>query len=407
MARALSRTRRNVLAVWVVVGGVAAVLSGGSGIAHADTLKGDRDLLLLVADAFEANKERLSTWQGEVQITEGTEGGASRPPTKSRAEFVVDRESDSMLWRWHAAALKTPEGSRPAYYGAGMVKGSAIYRFGPFRGTGPDGPAIVNKVPRPDTPTPIAGWGGEFNPMVYFNEMSYDTPKTLRWYHRNADHPKLIGGSVRREGDLVILEIGDDSVTTQHVFDLSKGGNRVSFHAKDSVVEEQWSVDYEKVGDVFVPVTATYKNSRSDGDVRLAVAVRFEKNLVNTPLAPRTFDLGQLGVRPGDTVVDASVGLSFAYRPELADLNQVGETVPQDIGLTVEETVTDGGGEAVSHSMARDEEKSRPDVSGASSPLGDTARTRGRGFWLICAACAVLAAGVFVVVLRRRAQVRQ
>jgi hypothetical protein len=132
----------------------------------------------------------------------------------------------------------------------------------------------------------------------------------LKFYAANATDPKLIGGTVTKQGNLVILNIGDDpnsnrpkfDMVNRYEFDTAKGGNLVRYFTADGGGSEETRIELQVRSDVFVPSLVSFEVKRADG--HLAKRVVFSNIKVNQPIPLSTFTLRGIGLQDGDTISD-------------------------------------------------------------------------------------------------------
>lgn len=279
---------------------------------------GDKELLKKTANEFSANLDRLKTWQGQAEIVDTLERNDNKSHlfSKSKINFVLDRDADALRWTW-TDIKNEPDGKENTKSALnGMMKNGLIYRFS----IPPNNRVIsqVQVIPQPDDPMPIRGRGGQFNPMHYLKQMSYDTYGRLMWYYENGEalqHPVL----VKKNGTMIVLRVTIDEVVNEYTFDTSKNCNLVKYYAKDSIVEEDWTIDFEKKGNMYIPISAKRKatTKREGYDEIDMISVRFIDNIVNAEIPADEFTLEKLGVRPGDIIYDHRTNLSYEYKPEM------------------------------------------------------------------------------------------
>jgi len=310
-------------------------------------MAGDKELFLLVAAGFKANMENVRSWKGQATVEMQTAGdpGGSGTRRKASADFVYDRDTEAVRWAWRQTEGVRDGKAETPYVARGMLHRNRIYRLSLMRLDEPPAAALLRIDPRPEGPVPVAAWGDEFHPMAHFKQIGHDTPRIMEWYYENADNPKIIGGSIKKEGTLITVEVGDHAVVNRYVFDTAQGCNLVSYYAKDSAVEESHSFSYAAVDGVFLPASATHKNVNTSGNAprTMTVNVEFDKNVVNASVGAEEFTLEKLGVRPGDRIVDTVANINYLYKQEVASVDRLTEPGSPAVAATRPAAVAAGG----------------------------------------------------------------
>jgi len=313
-------------------------------------LKGDVELLRQTAIAHRENSEGIRTWQGKAQVEQVHEdANGIRFQRKSSVEFLFNRELNATRWRWTTEEYRVRKDGRLVFdpnmatIVDAMMRGNAFYRYAPGITTR-EGKRHNTLVIWPAERARKAAYSDSFDPMWYLTESKYDLVEKLLFHYREANNPELIPGTVRRDGDLVILETKGSVALNRHEFDLSKGGNLVRYYAESSRAVEDRTLAYEEKGGVWVPKTFVFSlgNGAADGKIeRRSRKVTFVENIVNSPIDSSQFSLKILGLKYGDRVTDQRANTAYTYNEaeeqKLIQELQSLSTLPRKDGLLIPE----------------------------------------------------------------------
>jgi hypothetical protein len=156
-------------------------------------VRGDKRLLLLVADGFEANLGKLATWRGEATVETWSDDGGppgADGPRRARAAvtFVYDRRADAARWEWRQLDGAAPGGEAfKPYLTAGLQAKDRLYRIQSFPlGPRPDHLHVGLYARRADDPRKSVGeFNDQFHPMAHVGQIPY------------AEHRRTCGGTTR------------------------------------------------------------------------------------------------------------------------------------------------------------------------------------------------------------------
>lgn len=321
-------------------------------------MKGDIELLRLIADGYEANLEKLSTWKGKVNVKgfhtpiPSTDWGERR--WESENDFLLDRDQEAI--RWHGKTVKGTqilegkESQLPQSVHSGMIKSKYDFRL-----TFPDN----EKGRRNLLIVPSGKWPRNFESNVFdpvhilTKEIYPGLLEQLRGYYKLQSEGNLTfsNGSVTRQGDMVTIETDNERggdvgrIITRFVFDLSKGCCLTDFLNSSRPSESHWKLDYEEISGVYVmkKVALTYKDKREGREYISTREAILTNEMVNEPVNPAEFELDKIGMKPGDGVFDRVMGgISYDWKKEFTPneaLQDAGETSPVSIN-TVQEANT-------------------------------------------------------------------
>jgi len=304
----------------------------------------DIELLRLAAMTHMKNRDKLSTWQGHAQIEEtreGADGVVMRQ--KSSIRFLCDCRWEMTRWQWtieeryvrerpteagvSRASSPRSEGETPSTRKgpdrvlSGLKTRLAFCRYAPDVAT-PDGRTVSGLAIWPPDVTRGRPFTECFEPMSYLSgHMTLcidNVVERLLLLYRGVKSEQLSNVTATRDGDCVILRVGDEAAWNRHRFDLSQGGNVVEFDGKSDNGTERRQWTYELQEGAWIPKTFVLRYQRSAPDalgstIRI-VKVTFVENVVNHPLAPSEFSLQALGLMDGASVTDERPGYSsFVY----------------------------------------------------------------------------------------------
>jgi len=173
----------------------------------------------------------------------------------------------------------------------------------------------------------------------------------LMFLYNNANDERASGWSVKREGDLVTLQVSPDETRTQkEVYDLSAGGNLVKYYNETPTAEITKIYTYEQKSGVWVikSFKKTNISRRKNGDVHKSTRkINWSNSVVNVPFEEDEFTVEKLGVKYGDLVSDHKIGIGYIYggflrgSEMLKELDTAempeGATVPENGGVSEED----------------------------------------------------------------------
>ncbi len=279
-------------------------------------LEGDAALLKEVAEAHKANRQAIRTWKAAVTIENKTWSAAdekAEPKTidTGGGDFLVDVSHDRLRWSGQGQDDRV---------GQFILSGSDAYQM---RGGGRGSRQLLAMFRDP------AYMGGQMvDPMAVLRQpASQDIEAQLLLEHTRATDPASVkdrdlagrSGSVKREGEQVVLTISVAHETYKGVFDMSKGGNLVSYNQDGPKHSESIRLTYEQQGGAWVP--ATYESTSVDRLEGVATTARgrrlvFSKQVLDEPVSDSEFDPVQMGLQPGDYVGDwraGDYGTTYTY----------------------------------------------------------------------------------------------
>lgn len=285
--------------------------------------EGDAELLRLVRNGYQANVEKVTTWQGSAEIETHTENiGFDKRTIRSHVDFVYDRDQHAARWNWRSiddsAIVGDQQKDLSEYIVNKMVKGDRLYRFGPFEPERQDHAYVLNVNSKAGF-RPV-NTSDDFDVMAHLTHprgthMS-SLVEMLDHYYGFTDESDW-PARVAQEGSRVIFEIKTDVLVNHYEFDLSQGCTLVRYFGSGMDVTDEWTYEYEQQDGAFVPRRYVYKNVNTKEPQRPRTRVRktvFTRNVVNQPVPPSEFDIAKLGVQPGDAISDRLIGVTYGYK---------------------------------------------------------------------------------------------
>jgi len=290
-------------------------------------LKGNAELLKIVAEAYLANKERIQTWSGRATIESQSyeEGRTTKDRRlKSSVSFAYDRQRGATRWnyrqeedRWVIDNNDVKINRKP-YLNNGMKKDGVFYQLYNYK---EDSDERRTMTIRPLRYAEGGMFSEDFDPMWYLTKAGENLNERLEFYSRNANNPNISDAEVTADGNQVVLETTSPGVINRYKFDLSAGGNLVSYFGSDSQVTEWYYWRYEKIKDIWVPKSFThihvsaskYEGTKHKYWMNEIRKIEFVENKINEPLDAAEFSFAKMGLRPGDSIYDGRTGRDYEF----------------------------------------------------------------------------------------------
>lgn len=292
-------------------------------------IQGDVELLKTVALQHKANFESILTWKGEAfEERTSTIGNWFDSMIKNKCTFAYDQLQDAVRWNKEPQESRCINHGEPqtiihANYNSAMFKDQSYYEY-----TGFEQPDDKNKVVYHLAIGEPKMASGKQNHGLDPRYLFADAPGApihgkLMFLYNNANDERASGWSVKREGDLVTLQISPDETRTQkEVYDLSAGGNLVEYYNKTPTAEITKSYTYEEKSGVWVLKSFKKTNiaHRKNGDVhKITRTINWSNSVVNVPFEEDEFTVEKLGVKHGDLISDHKIGIGYIYGGFLRD----------------------------------------------------------------------------------------
>ena len=283
--------------------------------------KGDIELLRLVATGHQANRAKIRTWQGRAQIEviyADANGVIMRD--KQNVDFLSDRSRDATRWKWTHNERYVREGLEIEGHPVpdnlletinAMTTRGGFYRLAPAITTR-EGRRLNTVVIWPSEKARSGSYSDCFDPMWYLTghmtKCLDDLVERLAFLYRRVKNEGISDIIAKREGDLVLLQVGDEHLLNRHTFDLSKGGNVVKYCAAsdDGTELREWT--YEQVDGTWLPKTFVFshnvKSPGTYGETSRTRSVTFVENILNDRIPVSQFSFEALGYQDGEQVTD-------------------------------------------------------------------------------------------------------
>ena len=294
------------------------------------TINGDIELLRLVATAHQANRAAVDTWQGHahVESTLADANGIILQDTFS-TDFLSDCRREVTRWTWTQDKRHVREGleinGEPVSKGvlepfSAMITRAGYYRHAPGITTR-DGRRLNTLVIWPPERARRRSYSECFNPMWYLTghmtKLTDDFIGLLVFLYGRVKNDGATHIIATRDGDVVILERGNESLVNRHTFDLARGGNVVKYFAQSQGDTERREWTYEHKDDVWIPKTFVFnhrtKSPDALGSTDRTWKVMFVNNIVNEPIPVSQFTLKALGYKSGEQLNDQRTNLPPIY----------------------------------------------------------------------------------------------
>jgi hypothetical protein len=317
---------------------VFAVFVAYGASARGGELRGDVELVNMVARAHRANKEQIRTWRGRVLI-ESHETGPNPESVIYHMEgsvvFVLDRQKQAERSNWTTlkmTAIDPDTGTeipRALPSDNLMIKDGAYYRYSydPQLERDSEESTFRGVSIQPASARPRGGTSSSsFDPMYWFSFYGSDLGDLFDSYYKWAKEGKdLSHVAVRRDGDLVVLESRIGEILGRYTVDLRRGGNLVVYDSvTGSAKAFQFKYEYENLAGAWVPKRVTMESTVEHDEVRThrTDKAEFIDNVVNEPIPEEEFSLVKLGIRRGDQVTDTRTITAYIVEGEEYPLSE-------------------------------------------------------------------------------------
>jgi len=228
-------------------------------------LKGDVEPLRIVAQAHQANKDRIKTWRGRatIEVQVYREGKSSIEHwMNSSVTFAYDRDGPATRWNYTRLEDRSSRDSKEIkinnkpYSNNGMKKDEVLCELFYYENQDQRRTMMIRPAHKAD----YGMYAENPDPMWYLTKGGENLSERLMFYYREANNPNLSRGTVERDGDKVILETHSGNLINRYKFDLSLGGNLVCWYGADSMATTRYYWTYEEFNDIWIPKSFTYIN---------------------------------------------------------------------------------------------------------------------------------------------------
>lgn len=316
---ALDHARSLPSAAWILMAGL---LLWGSRNAFCQS---NAELLRMVQKGYQANLEKLRTWQGKAQVRLLAEnwGQCDKIAIDSDVDFVFDADRKAVRWNYRQTSKARHEGGEavelPRIFSNKMTRDGKVFLMGPYDAPREEGQNHYLTIDSADS-YKVENTAYDFHPLLYFTHptgLGSSLLDTLQFYSEVLQTPDP-KHKVIREGSRVTLQVTNEEleIVNRYTFDLSQGCNLVEYYGSDPRITDTWTIEYTQVNGVFVPVKHAHANEDKTKDPlkRTVREAYFVTNVVNEPVPEEAFALEKLGVRAKDVINDKIVGVRYSYK---------------------------------------------------------------------------------------------
>jgi hypothetical protein len=317
------QTRGSML--WILAAGLLWCSLPPAEAAEMD--KATIDAIEFVARQHRANKEKIVTWKGDVVIHSTMKTPQERQETTASVAYALDTAGQKSRWNWKTTDARLVVGDKinelPRFTNNGLIADGAFYRL---KTSGQDTGVPHNQIAIHDPAVEPRHYGNDdFEPTWFLTDYGEDICERLlaiRGWVASPKTPDMPTVDAKLDGNILTLELSrpGNNGFNRYRFDLSQGGNMISYSGKDSTTETENGYQYLQVGDIWVLAGMERKMTRKtpEGAVLRESTRTFEwtANSVNVPLANTEFSLEAIGARPGDMVYDQIIGMRYRFRTE-------------------------------------------------------------------------------------------
>lgn len=345
----LNVRKRRCILIAVLLGFTSTICSGAE--------LSEPDLLRLIADGYEDNLSRLRTWTGSA-VREASSEGDKPVNYLERLDFILDRDQEAYLWRGNRTRESGESRKQITELNSGMNKEGYTYKMD-FLG---DRSGNYSKILRgtlliySEENFPKGIFTPSFDPIWMLTSklsMNGGLFKKLRGVADFIENNLIPEGSyeIIREGSKVKIILYrildkvnvDKNRFTVYVFDLKKGYSLLESHSKDADGELHYVLDYEEHNGVFVPNKITARLVSGEYKIDDTRNITITTKSVNEKIPPSEFQFEKLGLRPGDYILDHSVG-GIRYQWKTSDV------LEETIDAVLESMISNDGGLVASKS---------------------------------------------------------
>ena len=310
---------RSGLCLGVAFGMIVILMPLSPGFAE---IHGNAEWIRMVADLHRANTQSILTWKGRVVARYvHTRGPDYRYELTNDISFAYSREKNAVRWNSRTIEGKLLIGqtvSEPADagYRAGMVRDDRFFRYFTMTTEKPDRAQELLIFEREKVREHLHDL--DFDPTYFLKDDGRDIAQVLTALYEGAKDHDVGEWYVDRVDNLVSLETRADGIVNRYVFDVSKGGNMVSYYAKGSG-EEKCACGYQEHQGVWLlkSFDRSYVYQQDGKTMTVARTIQWQENAVNRPLEPNEFSIDAMGIKPGDYIQDVLLGVRFQYEPAL------------------------------------------------------------------------------------------
>jgi len=226
---------------------------------------GATELLPLVAQRYDANRQQLQTWMGTARVVHERIAPAG-PQSVGLVEFFYDARLDAVRWNWtFESEWDNTVGSQGLHPNPGfcncIVKDGKFYRYGVYRpGESRKRQVLIRDIreerSRHRHPT-------YFNPKWFLVAHGLEPlSKRIMELYEVRNHPKnrwIVSREGEKEEETVAFWNRKGFLLNHYELDLSKAGQLVEFRIEEENKKTTWVYSYEQVKGVWVPKTHSFR----------------------------------------------------------------------------------------------------------------------------------------------------
>jgi hypothetical protein len=279
-------------------------------------VKGDVELVGAVADANKANREKITTWKGEIKqtVTEQAAHGPNKSVTVAGStSFAYDAKKSATVWlsmlqyeRYTAQGAK----ERTDLCTGRLTRDDVTYKR--VAGSAKDESRHFQMASRP----PSDVHDPEFDVFGSFSVTGHEDLSILYEQFKNWRNDPDANVTISQKGSIVEVTILSPGLVNRYSFDLSVAGNMVGFYDEEggeAAASTSWTCEYENTGGVWLPKTAVRQYRRKDGEQSSEQTTTYLKSSLNDELSWDEFTLQALGAVVGDLIEDTRTNATYAY----------------------------------------------------------------------------------------------
>jgi len=284
-------------------------------------IRGDRELLPLVASQNRANRERIQTWRGKVNITQTNKSLKKRSEvtTKRQVEFAYDRQAKKYMFvatqtEGQGVENGKPVTARPMVWGA-IRTPDGYYTMPEWFLDGKKGstrrPELLLHPLSAESP---GEYSPDFDPFWYMSIYGENVNDRLMGIYQHAASKSTSDISVSRSNQQITVLLKASKVgVNRYVFELDQGANLIELSGEDALVKANHKREFVQVSEIWVPKSATSRTDTGNSAEINERSLTWIENVVNEPIPPETFLPERLGIRPNDLVQDTRSGVAYRY----------------------------------------------------------------------------------------------
>jgi hypothetical protein len=307
---------------WLTFGCVILALPI-SGCPATAQIVGDVELLKQVAVLNRANREAISTWEGQARIETrhrtNVGGSASDTIRVSGVEFAFDRASKRLMYVRTQTEERVTKGgevvvNRQTRSWGRILTDDIVYEVQPWEGE-PNRGGQARPVLLLDAPSKQmrGDFGPDFTPFLYLEVQGIDVYQRMMGFYDHAAELKRGKTSVARDGRRVVLDFDTGNIASVYVFDLDQGANPVEVRVRDKNIRRTSTREFQLVSGVWLPSRASAMHQHDAQGIDTEVKVVFTKHSVNKSISAEEFMPERLGIRKGDLVRDRRTGVEYYF----------------------------------------------------------------------------------------------